>query len=86
MVKKNVTVVDKMGFHMRPANVFVTEMANFKSDINLIAGEKTINGKSIMNIMAACINYGTELTVECSGPDENEMLEKAVSLIENGMD
>lgn len=75
-----------MGFHMRPANVFVTEMANFKSDINLIAGEKTINGKSIMNIMAACIKYGTELTVECSGPDENEMLEKAVSLIENGMD
>lgn len=86
MVKKNVTVVDKMGFHMRPANVFVTEMANFKSDINLIAGEKTINGKSIMNIMAACIKYGTELTVECRGPDENEMLEKAVSLIENGMD
>lgn len=86
MVKKKVTVVDKMGFHMRPANVFVTEMANFKSDINLIAGEKTINGKSIMNIMAACIKYGTELTVECSGPDENEMLEKAVSLIENGMD
>ena len=86
MVKKNVTVVDKMGFHMRPANVFVTEMANFKSDINLIAGEKTINGKSMMNIMAACIKYGTELTVECSGPDENEMLEKAVSLIENGMD
>lgn len=86
MVKKNVTVVDKMGFHMRPANVFVTEMANFKLDINLIAGEKTINGKSIMNIMAACIKYGTELTVECSGPDENEMLEKAVSLIANGMD
>lgn len=47
MVKKNVTAVDKMGFHMRPANVFVTEMANFKSDINLIAGEKTINGKAL---------------------------------------
>ena len=86
MVKKNVTVVDKMGFHMRPANVFVTEMAKFKSEVTLLAGGKSINGKSIMNIMAACIKYGTELTVECSGPDENEMLEKAVSLIENGMD
>lgn len=86
MVKKNVTVVDKMGFHMRPANVFVTEMAKFKSEVTLLVGDKSINGKSIMNIMAACIKYGTELTVECSGPDENEMLEKAVSLIENGMD
>ena len=84
MVKKNVTVVDKMGFHMRPANVFVTEMANFKSDINLIAGEKTINGKSIMNIMAACIKCGSVITVECSGADEQAMLDKASELIEGG--
>ena len=55
MVKKNVTVVDKMGFHMRPANVFVTEMAKFKTEVTLLAGDKSINGKSIMNIMAACI-------------------------------
>lgn len=63
MVSKTVKVIDKMGFHMRPANIFVTEMAKFKSDITLVAGEKEINGKSIMNIMAACIKYGTDLTV-----------------------
>lgn len=86
MVSKTVKVVDKMGFHMRPANVFVSEMAKFKSEITLEAGDKEINGKSIMNIMAACIKYGTELTIKCSGPDEAEMLEKAASMIENGMD
>ena len=30
MVSKTVKVVDKMGFHMRPANVFVSEMAKYK--------------------------------------------------------
>ncbi len=86
MVSKTVKVIDKMGFHMRPANIFVTEMAKFKSDITLVAGEKEINGKSIMNIMAACIKYGTDLTVKCEGGDEQDMLNKACELIENGMD
>ena len=70
MVSKTVKVVDKMGFHMRPANVFVSEMAKYKSDITLEAGDKEINGKSIMNIMSACIKYGTDVTIKCSGPDE----------------
>ena len=86
MVSKTVKVIDKMGFHMRPANIFVTEMAKFKSDITLVAGEKEINGKSIMNIMAACIKYGTDFTVKCEGEDEQDMLNKACELIENGMD
>lgn len=84
MVSKNFTIKNKMGFHMRPANVFVTEMTKFTSDVNIIFGGKTINGKSIMNIMAGCIKCGSEITVECSGDDENAMLEKASELIESG--
>ncbi len=86
MVSKTVKVADKMGLHMRPANIFVNEMAKFGSDITLVAAGKEVNGKSIMNIMAACIKYGTDVTIRCSGDDEAEMLEKAASLIENGMD
>lgn len=33
-----------------------------------------------MNIMAGCIKCGSEITVECSGADENEMLKKPKSL------
>lgn len=84
MVSKEFTLKNKMGFHMRPANVFVTEMTKFSSDINIIFNGKTINGKSIMNIMAACIKCGSTITVECNGADENEMLNAASSLIENG--
>ena len=69
---------------MRPANVFVTAMTKYASDVEIIAGEKKINGKSIMNIMAACIKCGSEITVECNGPDENEMLQEAVAMIESG--
>lgn len=84
MVSKTVKITNEMGFHMRPANVFVTAMTKYKSDVEIIAGEKKINGKSIMNIMAACIKCGSEITVECNGPDEAEMLNEAVAMIESG--
>ncbi len=84
MVSQTTKITNEMGFHMRPANVFVTEMTKYSSNINIITNDKKINGKSIMNIMAACIKYGSEITVECDGPDEKEMLNKAIEMIESG--
>ena len=84
MVSKLTKVTNEMGFHMRPANVCVTAMTKYTSNINIIVGDKKINGKSIMNIMAACIKCGTEITVECDGADEQAMLDEAIALIESG--
>ena len=83
MVSKLTKVTNEMGFHMRPANVFVTAMTKYASNINIIVGDKKINGKSIMNIMAACIKCGTDITVECDGADEQAMLDEAIALIES---
>lgn len=84
MVSKTFTIKNKMGFHMRPANVFVTEMTKYASDVEIEMAGKKINGKSIMNIMAACIKCGSEITVECSGTDEEAALAEATQLIESG--
>ena len=84
MVSKLTKVTNEMGFHMRPANVFVTAMTKYASNINIIVGDKKINGKSIMNIMAGCIKCGTDITVECDGADEQAMLDEAIALIESG--
>ena len=85
MVSKSFTIKNKMGFHMRPANVFVTEMTKFASDVEIEMDGKKINGKSIMNIMAACIKCGSEIEVICDGADENEALAEATQLIESGL-
>ena len=86
MVSKDTVVVDKMGLHMRPANNFISAMTKYKSDITIVFGDKKINGKSIMNIMAACIKYGSHITIICDGEDEQAMLDEAVSLIESGLE
>ena len=80
MVSQVTKVINKEGFHMRPANMFVKEMTAFQSDVHLILNGKDINAKSIMNIKC-----GSQLEVRADGPDENEALAKAVSLIESGL-
>lgn len=84
MVSQTTKIVNEMGFHMRPANVFVTAMNEYNSDIELIVNGNRINGKSIMSIMASGIKCGTEITVECNGNDEKEMLKEALELIDSG--
>ena len=46
---------------------------------------KDINGKSIMNLMAACIKQGSEIEIQCSGENEQECLKAAVALVEAGL-
>ena len=85
MVSKQTRISNPMGMHMRPAGMFANAMMKFDSDVNLVANGKTVNAKSIMNLIAACIKCGTEVEVQCSGPDEEAALLEAVRLIENGL-
>lgn len=84
MVSKTTKIINEMGFHMRPANEFVTAMNKYSSDIYLTVNGNRINGKSIMNIMATAIKCGSEITVECDGADEAAMLDEAIKLIDSG--
>ena len=85
MVSTKTIIRNPMGMHMRPAGMFANAMMKFDSDVNLVAGGKTVNAKSIMNLIAACIKCGTEVEVQCSGPDEEAALLEVVRLIETGL-
>ena len=85
MVSKTMTIINAEGFHMRPASMFVNEMAKFKSEITIEGGGKTANGKSIMTLIAGGFKAGTQIEVKCEGEDEEAMLAKAAELIESGL-
>ena len=85
MVSAKTKIVNPMGMHMRPAQLFVKAVTPFPCHVTLVFNGKEINGKSIMNLMAACIKCGSELEVRCSGPDEEAALAEAIRLIESGL-
>jgi phosphocarrier protein len=70
---------------MRPAGVFANAMGKYSSDVTIKFNGNDINGKSLMNIIAACIKCGSEVEICCDGADENEALKTAVDLVESGL-
>lgn len=85
MVSANVKVVNPMGMHMRPAQLFIKEVTPFGCDVTIVFNGKEINGKSIMNLMAACIKQGTDIEIRCDGAQEAECLQAAVELVDSGL-
>ena len=85
MVSQKITTKNPQGLHMRPAGVFAKGVAKYQSDVNLVFNGKSTNGKSLLNIIGACIKCGSEIEVQCDGPDEEEALKAAIELIESGL-
>jgi len=85
MISKNLTVVNPSGLHLRPAGVLSQTAMKFKSDITIVSGEKKIVAKSVLNVMAAGIKCGTEITLICDGEDEEEAMKTVRQAIESGL-
>lgn len=81
---KTVKINFPLGFHMRPAAAFANAMKKYSSSISIISGSKIINGKSPINIMAAGLESGSSITLECIGKDRAKMLAEAEHIIESG--
>jgi len=84
MVSKVTKVINPQGFHMRPTGKFCDKLAEFKSDMKIIAGEKKVDAKSMMHLVAAGIKFGHVIEVTADGPDEDEALSTAIAIIESG--
>ena len=80
MVSKTMVVKAAEGLHMRPAGVIAREGGKFDSDVTIVFGDKRINAKSLVNIIAACIKKDAEITFECEGADEEAALAKMEEL------
>ena len=84
MVSGKVVVVNPTGLHARPVAKFVTEAKKYKSTITIKKNDKTINGKSIIQIMSAGISAGVEILIEAEGPDEEVVVRDLIGLIDSG--
>ncbi len=71
-------IKNKVGLHARPASVFVREATKYKSTITVTCGDKTVNAKSILNVLTLGANQNAEITLHAEGEDADVAL-KAMS-------
>ncbi|MDQ7868947.1 HPr family phosphocarrier protein [Clostridioides difficile] len=83
-MEKVVSIKNASGLHARPAGMFVKKAAEFKSTVEVVAKDKTVNAKSIMGIMSLGLAQGKELKLVVNGEDEEVALAAMVELVESG--
>ncbi|MDI9819263.1 MULTISPECIES: HPr family phosphocarrier protein [unclassified Legionella] len=83
MIRTKITIINKLGLHARASAKLVSTTSRFQSHIDVIKDTQVVNGKSIMGVMMLAANKNTELTLQIEGPDEKEMEQAIVTLINN---
>ena len=81
MVTTTLTILNRSGFHARPAGLFVQTASRFRSIIKVVSGKQTADGKSILSLMLLGATPGTEITIEAQGEDEAEALNALADLV-----
>lgn len=86
MIKRKVTIINKLGLHARAAAKLVRLAATFSAAVEVKTQCKTANGKSIMGLMMLAAARGIEITLIVDGDDEKEACSALETLIKQRFD
>src|ERR1700730_13896958 len=82
-IEKEITIINRLGLHARPAAMFVRIASRHRSEVWVEKEGEQINGKSIMGLMMLAAGQGSTLTIRCEGPDADKVMEELEELIRN---
>ncbi len=85
MVSKKLLINNPAGLHLRPISVLCNHSIDYKSTIMIKIGEKSVNAKSVLGVLSACVRHGDEIELVCEGPDESEALTTLSKIIQGGL-
>lgn len=85
-LKKQLTIINKLGLHARAASKLVATASRFNSDIHINRNGQTADAKSIMALLMLAASKGTELEFTICGDDAEDALHHIESLINNRFD
>jgi phosphocarrier protein HPr len=81
MVVREVSIINRLGLHARPAAQLVQRASKYDSDIKLKRFNLEVNAKSIMGVMMLAAEMGSKITIIAEGPDEKDAVDGIVAVI-----
>jgi phosphotransferase system HPr (HPr) family protein len=73
-LRQTVVIANPQGLHLRPAMAFARLAQQFQAAVTVIHGDRSVNGKSLIDLMLLAVEQGTELIVEVDGADAQRAL------------
>ena len=86
MVTKELTVINKLGIHARPAAMFVKVANRFDCDIFVEKDGEQVNGKSIMGLMMLAAGPSSRIVIQAQGADAEQAVLEIEALLKRKFD
>jgi phosphocarrier protein len=81
VIRRDVTIVNRLGLHARAAAKLVSTASRFGSNLRVERDGKGADAKSIMAVMMLAATRGTPVTLVADGADEAQALDALEALI-----
>lgn len=86
MIQKNITITNPSGLNVEPAQILSGRARQYTCKVTMYYKHYNINVKSMIHILSATIVNGTELKLECDGPDEEACMNDLCGLLNHGLE
>ena len=79
--RREITIVNELGLHARPAAEFVRRAKGFRSDVWLVKNGERFSAASLIDVMRANLDQGATAVLEAEGTDAEVAVERLADLI-----
>lgn len=86
MIRRDITIINKLGLHARAAAKLVSTATAYSSQIKVGYPDRMVDGKSIMAVMMLAASKGTEIELQAEGSDAADAINALTDLINRRFD
>jgi phosphocarrier protein len=86
VARREVTILNELGLHARPAAEFARRARAFRSEVWLVREGQRFSAASLIEILRANLDQGATATLEAKGRDAEAAVEKLSQLLEQFKD
>lgn len=85
-VRRSVTISNASGLHARPCHAVASTAQGYASTLEVCCEGRSVNGKSILELMTLGAAQGSTLELVGRGADAAALVEDLARLVESGFD
>ena len=74
MIKRPITITNKLGLHARASAKLTQTASKFQSAVFIARNGRRVNAKSIMGVMMLAAGLGSTVELETEGADEEDAI------------